>query len=46
MSKKVEKAKRKVLEKQASKMLERDENFQKLKEKGQNVNVDEFKKML
>jgi hypothetical protein len=46
MSKKREAAKRKALEKIADKMLEKDEQAQKLKEKGKNVDVDKFKKML
>lgn len=39
-------AKRKALEHEADKILERDEQAQKLKEKGKNVDVDKFKKML
>ena len=46
MSKKRESAKRKALEKIADKMLEKDEQAQKLKEKGKNIDVDKFKKML
>jgi hypothetical protein len=46
MSKKSEAAKRKALEKIADKMLEQDEQAQKLKEKGKNIDVDKFKKML
>jgi hypothetical protein len=46
MSKKSESAKRKALEKIADKMLEKDEQDQKLKEKGKNIDVDKFKKML
>ena len=46
MSKKRELAKRKALEKIADKMLEKDEQAQKLKEKGKNIDVDKFKKML
>jgi hypothetical protein len=46
MSKKREAAKRKALEKIADKMLEKDEQAQKLKEKGKNIDVDKFKKML
>lgn len=38
--------KSKALEKLADKILEQDEQAQKLKEKGKNVNVDKFKKML
>ena len=45
MSKKRESAKRKALEKIADKMLEKDEQAQKLKEKGKNVDVDKFKKI-
>jgi hypothetical protein len=46
MSKKNEANKRKALEKIADKMLEKDEQAQKLKEKGKNIDVDKFKKML
>jgi hypothetical protein len=46
MSKKSEAAKHKALEKIADKLLEKDEQAQKLKEKGKNVDVNKFKKML
>jgi len=43
---KKESAKRKALERQADKMLERDAEAQKLKEKGKTVDVNKFKKLL
>jgi hypothetical protein len=45
MSKKNEINKRKVLEREADKMLERDAEAQKLKEKGKSVDVNKFKKL-
>ena len=43
---KKEKAKRKALEREADKILERDEEAQKLKKKGKGVDVNKFKKFL
>jgi hypothetical protein len=43
---KKESAKRKALEREADKMLERDAEAQKLKEKGKSVDVNKFKKLL
>lgn len=43
---KINKSKQKALERQADKMLERDAEAQKLKEKGKNVDVNKFKKII
>ena len=43
---KKESAKRKALEREADKILERDAEAQKLKEKGKKVDVNKFKKII
>jgi hypothetical protein len=41
-----ERGKQKALERQADKILKRDEEFQKLKEQGHKIDVEKFKKLI
>ena len=41
-----QRAKQKALERQADKLLKRDEEFQKLKQQGHKIDVEKFKKLL
>jgi hypothetical protein len=44
--KRTQRAKQKQLERQADELLKRDEEAQKLREQGNKIDVDKFKKML